>query len=232
MTVSAGGYVSLVFDNFADPNLDITYISLTATGVAGATIVNYTTLFDSISYQFSPNPEDYILQNATINFTISDSTNALESYGWAVWKEWNNTLVEIDNQSITNQPSGGTIGITITNETGTYRIFAVFKQSDEDEYSFAERTYVIYAYEGMTEVDFTIIGDKLYWLVAIIIAMLVSGFASRIMPGMAAGVLGLAVLVAFVALNPTLTIGGVNAWLILLLISILLIAVALLKTRT
>ncbi len=227
--ISADGFVSMEFDAFADPNLAITYVSLTSTGITGAGAVNYTTLWDSISYQFSPD-EGYHLQNVTLEFTVYDSENALESYGWNITRYWNNTETLVNQDIEYAQPSGGSFLHTITNTTGTYYVDAWLKKAGEDEYTFARRTYIIYGDAGITGLDIgAALGNKAYWIITIVITILITGFVSQYVGGPGAGILGLGILIVFVAINPGLTIAGVAAWMIILLTAILLISVWLLK---
>ena len=231
MIVSANGYVSINFDNVIDIGNPNTYIVLSQTGEAGAVISNFTTLWDSISYQFLP-LEEYAQIGTNFSFQISDSTNALEYFGWNVTRRAsvNGTWALNHSQTINDQPAGSTMLLEVVNDSAEFCLDAWFKQAGEPEHNLAQVCKTVYTPQGLSSISFgEVLGDRAYWIVALIITAIIVGFASQFL-GLWAGILGITSLAFFVALKPELEVGGVSGWLIVFLTALGFISITFLKS--
>lgn len=227
MRVEAGGYVSVTFDLQPDPISPVVYVRLQATGESGADYVNFSTMFDSISYQFLP-LNNYQNDSFTASYEIASSLGDLEYFGWNA--SYSNGT-SICSQVITDQPAGSTITCVVPNISGRYTFNAFFKKADYDEYDFNEFYYFVTNPTGMAGLGIGMtdaISNLGYWLFAIVITLVITGFTSRFLGGYASGWLAVGILAMFVALNPAITIAGISGWyiiavMILGLLSILVI---------
>ena len=175
---------------------------------------NLTTVFDTVNYTILPTA---IYHNTSINitFSITDTNSSLNYFTMVVTRTNTSNTSEVYN-STSYTASGGTHYYNTTNATATYTVVVSFQKSGYLEYTTTKIYYV-----GNT-VPFTSglgIPDLLYWIVATIIAIIVTGFAIYFIGGTGV-ILSPITFGSFVAFNPEGEIAGISVWLILILMGI------------
>lgn len=209
--VEAGGYISETYYLTPDPTNPIVYVRLSVTGEEGADYVNFSIVMDAVSYQFLPT-DRFHNGSFTTTYEISSSLSDFEYFGWIVYYQ-NGT--ELCNEEVNDQPSGTTLSCVIPNTSGKYQVSAYFKRADYDLYTFNDFYYWVYVYAGFGDIPMAeAISDIGYWIIAVIVTMIITGFASRFL-GFATGWLAIGIFAMFVSINPTLIVAGISGWLII-----------------
>ncbi|NOR85101.1 hypothetical protein GQ473_03210, partial [archaeon] len=138
--VEKGGYITqyvTITPSATNPTYTIRLPSVRA--------INFTTLFDDISYRFTPQTpglETEIIQY--INFTISSSGGNLQYYGLNI--TYNGSV--IFSHEVTTDPYGGEIGalVNLTGKTGTLYVNGYFFKTDYG-LTYLNTAYRIWDYE-------------------------------------------------------------------------------------
>lgn len=225
--VSADDYVSETYEIYPNPVSPIVYVRLAYTGIAGADFVNYSVLWDSISYQFLPDTF-YFNDSFNVTFELSSSDNDIEYIGLNATYQ-NTTLV--CNELVDDQPAGTMLTCTIPYVVGQYEIQGYFKRINYTEHPFNIFHYWVFnsTSGGLPDIDFSgTVSDLGYWIACIILTMIVCGLASRFI-GFGAGYLAVGMMAMAVALNPTIVIAGTMGWMIIALMVLALISLTVIR---
>lgn len=177
--------------------------------------VNYTTIYNQMSYSTSPGS---LLNNSvnTFTFTTSSATGQLQYYGQSF--DFNGTTY---STTISGSPAGGTISqpINLSNATGqTILVRYVIKTGTFPEYNFT-RTYTVEGEQAaantLLEITRTRILPELSTTMRLIIASVVAVCAAVVtapfLGGLGAGFVGLIALIGMAAL-------GFVSWFLIVLI--------------
>jgi hypothetical protein len=198
------------------PDLTTIYtIQCLYTGVAGGagntsnfTGPSYQYLFSDISTAFFPT-EVYIVNNTSVIYTVFSSTSSLEYYGMIInytnYTNLSNITTSIIYSNNTTSITGGTLNLTVS-YYGKYEVTTWFKKSGQNLYYPFIKTFYVMNTTGLMQAGDTlqtsnIISGWAFYFVAVVVSMLVMGFASRYTID-GAGVVGVVTLWGFTMLWP------------------------------
>lgn len=208
LTIEQAGYVTLNFD-FTPTAVTTVNIRLSSAS-SPLTLPDFYYLWDDISYSLTPSTS--FSTNATnITYQVSSNSSGLEYYGLEVIRTFpNGTTSTVYSNNVSGQPSGGILTYPITTQ-GSYQINPYFKLQNFSEYDPFTK---IFKYQNVT-MGFVQarelfnqtqpITGWVFYLIAVVCAMLAVGFASKY-TGDGAGLVGLAVLWGFSLFNPAVEI--------------------------
>lgn len=221
--VSASGFTSVTFSlrpNIASP---ITYVRLA--GGNQTTIVNETTAFQNITYSILPE-DPYHTTNFTINYTITSSTNELETFNWTITRR--NVTNHTTTYSVLSNTSAGGGSLTVavpngTNFTGWYDVNASFKKIGQPTVFLPLKSYFMGNQTGFFGVNPTVTGfsSVFFSIIAIMVTILAAGLFSRISIGL--GLLGGVIVLAIFTFGLNMIAWPVFALTIVAVVAILII---------
>jgi hypothetical protein len=181
-------------------------------------------LFDNIGWGIIPT-EPYQTGAFNVSYSISSTDSKIEWFNATV-HEYNSsseTWVLLYAENITDQPTGGTIQYTINNETGKYSFTCRFKKEGFPVYTFGTeescRIYYIYLPDRGWGIEN--IPSFIYMLITIVLmigatGLLAMGLLAMVGAGEASGFGGMGVMAIMFTVNPSLLIGGISCWFVLL----------------
>ena len=176
--------------------------------------------FDYVNWTITPS-ETYHNESITIDFNITDWSCNLSYYYMEIY--WENITGSGEQvlayaNNVTTQSCGGSLNFTTNSSDGKYTVYVYIKRAGDEEYLF-EKTYYVYAEVGDQWNMGDLIPDLLYWIIAVVVSLLATGFAYKYV-GSSSVVISLIVFGFFVALNPASSIAGVPIFFVLILMGI------------
>jgi len=215
LTIEQAGYVTMNFD-FTPTAVTSVDIRLSS-AKSPLKLPNFYYLWEDISYSLTPTTS-FSTNETNISFQISSNSSSLEYFGLEVISLLpNGTKTTVYSNNISGQPSGGIITYPITTQ-GSYLINPYFKHKNFSEHVPFSKTF---KYQNETMgfikarelfIETQPIAGWVFYLIAVVCAMLAVGFASKYV-GDGAGLAGLAVLWGFSLFNPSVEIvcaAGIN----------------------
>ena len=177
------------------------------------------TVLDGIIWTLKPD-KHYWNNSFTLYYNISNSNNNLEYFilNITFYNATSKTWDGLNHQNISDA-SGGSLSYTFANITGKYRVSIFFKKTNFSLYEIPSVFFWI-EWGGISESEaLKAIPDWIYFCVLIIIAMIVMAFLIS-HAGLGTGYIGIAIIAFGLILNPSLSVGGVTGWAILVITTI------------
>ena len=216
--ISKSGYQTSYTDYIPNPDIYTHTFVLFASNVSEEP---YETLFDNVTLTLSP---EALYHNESINITanLTDADCLIQWFRMKVtWESLTNAsfgTVVVYNYNDTLNPCGGEHWNLTNDSSAKYTVEIWFKKQGYTEF-YTKTIYYVHA-EHQVPFDITeLMPELFYWIVAVIITLLVTGFSAKLV-GSNAVVVSLVVFGLFVALHPTGTIAGISVWWILIIMGI------------
>ena len=177
-------------------------------------------LFKNLSYTLSPTVS-YHTSNITINLTVNDLDCLIEYYRMVIYYENltnNSGRVLVYYSNVTANSCGGTITYDTNTSTAQYHTYIYIKKTGFSEFSTYKMYQINVRFAPSYEVG-DLFGNVLFWIIAIVVTILGTGFAFRLIGGNSI-VVSCIIFGVFVAINPSGDIAGINAIWVLILMAI------------
>jgi len=205
ISLTHNSYLPITFTFIPSTTASITIILNVANGTV-VELPNYNRVFNDTSYSIAPTNTSFAPPDINVTYHVISANSTLEYYGMSITKKYNSTLSTVYSSNVSGNPTGGYMNYT-TNNTGVYTVTTWFKSQNYSVYYPSPRTYYIGNVTGLAAARQQLIDEEpisgwLFYLIAVVAAMLVAGFVSQYtIEG--AGVVGLIVLWGFTWLYPS-----------------------------